>query len=123
MNKFNEVNISIKKALITKVSIELKEENGKPKPIFTVTGSLMTEQNKAVSDFYFSNEWYVGDDKKIEIPVGLHLQVSDIFKILTPVVYEKLNDTYKQIDELSKVTQQEGEIVNEPTVDDDEIPF
>lgn len=121
MNKFNEVNINIKKALITKVSISLKEENGQPKPSFDVFATLMTEEGKSVSDMYFGSDWFLSDDKKLEIPVELHLKAAEFFKLLTPIMYAKLNDTYKQLTDMVKVADVEGEIVEEPNLDD--IPF
>jgi hypothetical protein len=92
MNKINELNIKINKAVITKVTIELDIETNEP--TWTVQGALITSTNKKVSDFVFSSETWYSEDKRLKVPSYLHLPARDIFEAFTPVIYEKLGETF-----------------------------
>lgn len=92
MARINELNIKITKAVITRVIIELQDD----KPSYSIFGQFISEQGLRVSDFHFmSSSW--GQDSKIEIPPELHVYSSQLFKALTPVIYEKINGRFLQL--------------------------
>jgi len=123
MNKgiLEEIEINICKALITSVTIELKDYDKEPFIELTVRGNLMTRQNKVVSEFWYSNNKWISDEKKIEVPLNLTLLTKDFFTELTPIIYRKLNDTYKQLGEVSHA--EKAETVTEEKNEDSDIPF
>lgn len=118
MSKLNEININIKKALITKVNIELKDEG---KVEITATVQLLTEQNKVISEVWFSNNTWMSDERKIEIPVDVHIQIGEIFRKLTPVVYQKMNDSYTQLPAVT--SKKKVKTVPQEEINPDDIPF
>jgi len=119
MNKFNEIDISITKAAMTKLDVELTSDGNVD---ISVRGVLLTEGGQVVSDFWLNNGSYITESKKIEIPAKVHHLISEIYKELTPVIYKKLNDAYKQLPE-SK-TKKESKIVEDATpFNPDDVPF
>lgn len=121
MSKVNEININIKKALMTSFDVEL-QDGGNVK--LNVKGGLLTEQGKVVSDFWFSNSTWISDDKKLEIPVKVHMLIGEIFKEMTPVIYQKLNDSYKALP--AKVVSTDKKKSDKKVTEEinpDDIPF
>lgn len=127
MNKSNEICINITKALITEIHIDLS--NGES-PKYTIQGVLTTDKGKQVSSFTYWNMDYMGD-KRIEIPIDVHMHAAEIFKALKPVIYRKLNDEYPMLTRVSQSKDTvDGETVEEPKPkqpiepeDPDDIPF
>ncbi|MGH7204537.1 MAG: hypothetical protein ACREHC_08930 [Candidatus Levyibacteriota bacterium] len=114
MSKINEININIKKAVMTQINVELGKEG---KVAISVKGQLLTEQGKPVSDFWFNNSTWISEDRQIEIPTHVHMLIGDIFKEMTPLIYKKLNDSYKQLPAKSVKTVPQDEM------NLDDIPF
>lgn len=92
MSKINEIDIKITKAIVTSVGVELEGEE----PKYTIKGWLVSEQGQRVSEFMFWSNSY-GDTNKIEIPVEMHQISAELFKVVTPVIYKKINGLYKQL--------------------------
>jgi len=94
MKKVNELEIKITKALITSISIDLDAQNNIPN--FTVSGQLITEQGQAISSFSFAtNHWK--EDSTINVPMTIHNPAREIFELLTPVIYEKINGVFPKL--------------------------
>lgn len=94
MSNINELNININKAVVTTVTLKL----GKEGLGVTVTGSLMTQDNREVSGFCFTTKQYSWDSENdIIVPPSLNLPAKEIFEMLTPVIYEKLNGAFPAI--------------------------
>lgn len=90
--KINELNISINKALVEKVTLSLTDEGLQVE----VEGGLYTPQNNRISSFDFStNGWR--EESKIEIPAYLNSPAKEIFTQLTPIIYEKINGLYPKL--------------------------
>ena len=84
--QINELNITINKAVIEKVTLELKKEGLRVE----VQGGLYTTQNKRLSSFDFdTNGW--SKESTIEVPAYINAPVKEIFEQLTPIIYEKFN--------------------------------
>jgi len=96
MSKVNEIDIHIEKAIVTRVSIELKGD----RPSYTISGALLTKQGLQVADFTFwdkdGNEW-MSDDKLIRIHPTINFMVGDIFRELQPIITEKLNGVFTKL--------------------------
>lgn len=121
MSKINEININIKKAIMTQLNVELGKEG---KVDITIRGQLLTDQGKAVSDFWFNNGEYITDEKKIVIPPNVHMLIGDIFKAMTPEIYKKMNDVYKQLPASTKEkVKKEDPFLPRIDGDDNEPPF
>jgi hypothetical protein len=95
MKKINEINITINKAVITKVSIEIKESG----VVFDVFGKLVTDKGIAISDFCFSSEAWYNKERQLDIPVSLHATAREVFEKLTPIVYTKINGVFASLPE------------------------
>lgn len=95
MNKFNEISININKALITAIRIEI--EDGVP--VFYVTTSLITDKGLKISEVQLSSlNWYPNDKKLDFIPTNVHSAALEIFKAFTPVVNDKINGMFKELE-------------------------
>jgi len=94
MSKINEININITKAVVTKISIELDID--KQVPVFTIQGTLVSDTGRKVSDFVYGSDWY--NDSKIEIPASANFPSSELFKIFTPIICEKINGVFKAVE-------------------------
>ena|SRR5438552_5644644 len=137
MNKLNEVNINIQKALISNVSIKLSTSNGEPKATFDVSGSLLTREGRDVAGFSFSSQSWYSEDHKIDIKPEVHKLAADIFKLLNIEVYRKMNDIYPALSEINRPVEEvkeevdQNEVIHQSELDevtdrfrkDDEIPF
>lgn len=120
MDKSNEIGIHITKALVTEVNIDLSDGE---KPKYYVKGVLTTDQGKKVSEFVFFNDTWASSDKRIEIPVEIHMHAAEIFRALKPIVYRKLNDEWPQ---LERVAHQKDVVEGETVVEEkkeDGLPF
>lgn len=94
MNKLNEINIKITKAVITQITISLKDsEKG---ATFDITGELLTEGGKKVSTFYFETDGWQ-KDRKIELPTYINLPARELFEAITPEVYKRINDSFPML--------------------------
>lgn len=93
MSKINELNINISKAIITDIELKLDEEKGL---VVSVSGSLLTKENRPVSTFRYSSEAW-SDENKIEVPFDLNNPARTIFERMTPVIYEKLGNAFKPL--------------------------
>lgn len=93
MSKINELNININKAVITEINLELNEEKGL---VVSVTGALLTKENRKISEFRYSSEAW-NEDNKIEVPFDLNNPARTIFEHMTPVIYEKLGNAFKPL--------------------------
>jgi len=91
MKRINELNITINKALITEVHLSLEDEGLQ----IYVKGDLLTDSNKKVSEFSFSSQFY--SSNKIEVPMDIHPYAREIFERMTPVIYEKLGQSFKAL--------------------------
>lgn len=89
MTKINELNINITKAVITSISIELGDKEAE----WSISGKLLTKENKEISNFSFGSEHY-NDDRKIEIPVSMNVWARNMFEELAPVIKEKRQNWY-----------------------------
>lgn len=94
MTKINELNINITKAVISSISVELGDEGAE----WSVSGKLLTKENREISNFNFSSDSY-SDDRKIKIPVSMDIWARNMFETLTPVIYEKINGQFKALPE------------------------
>jgi len=117
MDKSNEIGIHITKALVTEVRIDLSDGE---KPKYVVCGVLTTDQGKKVSEFTFWNDTWITSDKRIEIPVEIHMHAAEIFRALKPIVYRKLNDEWPQ---LSRVSESKDVVEGEAVEVKEDIPF
>ena len=93
--RINELEIKVTKAIITKISIELDEN--KLQPEFEIQGSLISDKGRKVSSFIFYTGAY-SDTMKLEVPPTVNFPASELFKLLTPVIYEKINGVFKGIE-------------------------
>ncbi len=90
--RVNELNINIKKALITDISLRLGDKGLE----VDVTGSLLTESGKRVSSFSFrTNHW--NDEDKLEVPFEINEPARRIFELLTPAIYKRIEGEFKQL--------------------------
>lgn len=89
--KVNELNITIKKALIEEVHLSLKEDGLE----VYIKGGMYTAHGKKVSEFTYSSEYY--GDNKFNVPLAINRPAREIFEMLTPVLYEKINGEYKYL--------------------------
>lgn len=119
------INIGIKKAVITRLSVELKEtSNGEKDVEITVQGNYLTAQNRVVSDFMFWNmSW--SEEKKLDVPQEIKDQLKAVFNQLTPLLYDKVNHMYKELPVVASEAQTDvKEVKEDETVQtEDEIPF
>ena len=96
----NEINITINKAVITSVTFKLNPEGEEPLAV-QVHGELLTDKNKRVTTFsYDSDGW--SEEQKFKVPVYFHAIAKEVFKQLTPIIYEKINGTFKALPEGKK---------------------
>lgn len=116
------INIGIKKAVITRMTVELKEgSDGEKEVEITLSGNYLTAQNRVVSDFLFWNmSW--SDEKKIEVPQDVKDQLRAVFERMTPILYDKVNHMYKELPVVASEAKVDVEPVKEE-IDEDEIPF
>jgi len=92
--QINELNININKAVITSVTLTLGEKGLN----VVVSGSLMTNQGKSVSNFQFTTKEYSWEqENNIDVPLSINLPAKEIFEQLTPVIYQKLNGVFEPI--------------------------
>lgn len=92
MSKINEINIRIDKALITNVELALGEHGLE----VIVTGNLISDIGKKVTSFrYLSNHWE--DEEKLKIPFEMNGLARQIFELLTPSIYERINGEFKAL--------------------------
>lgn len=95
MSKINEINIKINKAIITDVSFKLNMDEEKPLTV-NVSGELIASTGKVVSTFNFYSDGWL-DEQKFEVPVSMHAIAQEVFEMLTPIIYEKINGTFKAL--------------------------
>ena len=96
MPNVNEINIKIDKAIITSVTFKLNTDNAEEPLAVQVYGELLTDKNKKVTSFsYDSDGW--SEDQKFEVPVTFHAIAKEVFQQLTPIIYEKINGTFKAL--------------------------
>lgn len=115
-NKVNELNINITKAVITSVTLRLGDEG----LLVEVSGSLLTDQGKKISSFNFANNHWQ-DEMKFDLPFEINMPAKEIFKLLTPKVYAKINGEFRS---LSSGKQNEVKNINaEDELNPDDIPF
>ena len=93
MKNVNELNIKITKAVITGISVELDFDT--KEPTWTINGKLVTSAGKAISSFGFSTHRW--SDNKITVPMSANLSGRALFEIFTPVIMEKLGETFKAL--------------------------
>ncbi len=90
--RINELNITINKAVIEEVHISLEEDKGL---VVYCKGGMYTKNGKKVAEFQYGTNWY--GDVKIEVPAFINKPARDIFEMLTPIIYEKINGVYKSL--------------------------
>lgn len=118
-----ELNVGIKKAIITSLSCSLRSKGEEKNVEFDIHGDYLTAQNKKVSTFYFNSAGWMSEEVKLEIPQEIKDQMQAIFDALTPLIYHKITHMYKELPEIVEVVQPATEEVKTKDVDPDEIPF
>ena len=87
MKKINEIDIHIDKAVVTRISIELKENN---KAEWIITASLITKNNKKLTEMHFGNfHWDL--EKNSTIPLEADMHARELFKLMQPVIINEIN--------------------------------
>jgi hypothetical protein len=94
MAKINEINIKINRAIVTKISIELDEE----KPTWWITGALISESGKKISEFGMSNSHW-DDSKNIEIPVEAQMLGRQLFEVFMPILRKQVDGEFKVLED------------------------
>lgn len=94
MNKVNEFEIKINKAIITRISVELGDDS---EATWHISGKLITDKGMAISDFSFSNETWCNKERIIDIPVHANMLGRDLFITFTPIILEKLGNMFKAL--------------------------
>lgn len=94
MKKVTDLEIKITRAVITQITWQMKGE----KPQWYVTGELLTQTGRKVSEFtFYTSAWT--DDTKIELPVIIDAHMAPIIEAVTKPVLEKLNGLTKELPE------------------------
>jgi len=92
MKNINELNITINKAIVEKVTLSL----GKNGLEVDIEGGLYTPQNRKISSFDFSTHAW-SEDNKIKVPAYINSPAKEIFEQLTPIVYKQINGLFPEL--------------------------
>jgi len=96
MKKVNELDVSIKHALITNLDITLSGD----KASFTVNGDLRTGAGQKVARFNYCTDHYI-KDKTIELgDQDSHINAlsAELFKLFTTVLYRKIHGQFGKLE-------------------------
>lgn len=117
------INIGIKNAVITRLSTELRTDSeGNPSVAITLTGEYRTSFGRKVSEFMFWTDSY-SEESKIEIPQEIKDSLHEVFKNLTPILYDKVNHMYKELPVIAKEEPVKEAEKAEEEINPDDIPF
>ncbi len=86
MKKINELDIRITRAEIAQITWSMRNDSHS----WTISGHLLTESGRKVSDFTFSTSAW-NEDMKIELPPTIDAHMRAIIETVTLPVLDKLN--------------------------------